>query len=271
MFSISLFFLRFPLFRPIRRFLYSHNFFGLEKEAFGLSFKNPLGAAGTSMKDGSKIINALSDFGYGFIEVEGSRESLDELKAGESAVPVFANIAVTCNNRPEDEVISTTDRLFSTLYDFADAFVVSRNTLDSNPLLMDEGFVCDLLDRLISTRLSEDTYKPILLKLHVPIDRGMLDTLIDYSRLSGIDGIIIEGDSLEKALKTLSDVIKKTSGRFPVLVSAPFTNAQEVSDAFGKGASLLLLRPFKGSPIPRPKAYLRGLEDEILEKENPQQ
>ena len=267
MFSLSLFFLRFPLFRPIRRFINYHSYEGLEKEVFGLVFKNPIGAAGTSMKDGSKIIGALSDFGYGFIEVELDRQSLEgDLRAGESEVPVFARVAISGDNRTEDEIIASSDRLFSKLYDFADGFVIARNPLDPNPLLDDEGFVCELLDSILSTRLSEDVYKPVLLKVGAGIERSMLETLLDFCRLSGVDGIIVEGDSLDKVHVTLHNIVEKSSGRFPVVVSAPFASAEEASDALGKGASLLLLKPFKGNAIPRPKDILRGLEAETAEK-----
>lgn len=265
MFSPSLFFLRFPLFRPIRRFLNSHSYEGLEEEAFGLLFKNPVGAAGASMKDGSKIIGALSDFGYGFIEVDLDRQSLEDLRAGESSVPVFARITISGDNRTEDEIISYSDRLFSKLYDFADGFVIARNPLDSNPLLDDEGFISELLDSLLSTRLSEETYKPILLKVNAGIERSLLEVLLGYCRLSGVDGIVVEGDSLSEVHVTLHEIVTKSSGRFPVVVSAPFASAEEASEALGKGASLILLKPFKGNSIPRPKAILRGLEAEILD------
>ena len=271
MFSISLFFLRFPIFRPLRRFFNIHSYVGLEKEALGFNLKNPVGAAGSSMKDGSKIIQALSDFGYGFIEVDGNNDSIEDLKAGGSAVPVFARLTISAGNLTEDETITSYDRLFSKLYDFADAFVISRNELDSSPLLTDEGFVGDLLDSLISTRLSEEIYKPIMVKVEDSIERGLLDTLLNFSRLSGIDGIIIESDSIDKSMKSLSEIVKKTSGRFPVIVSAPFTNAQEATEALSKGASLILMRPCNANSIPRPKTILRGLENEILEKDNTQQ
>lgn len=267
MFSFGLFFRRFPLFRPIRRFLHTHNYKGLEKEIFGLKLSNPVGAAGTAIRDGGMIMGALSDYGYGFIEVDGNRQTLEYLRRGESSVPVFASLKVACANRSEEDTIASAERLFSTLYDFADAFVISRDLTDPNPLLTDESFVTDLLDRLISTRLSEEEYKPLLVKVESSIDSQLLDILTGYCRLSGIDGIVVEGDSLPEAVETMAGIVRKTSARFPVVLSAPFRLASEASDALGKGASLLLLRPFKGSPIPRPKEILRVLEDEITGQE----
>ena len=267
MFSLGLFLRRFPLFRPIRRFFHSHSYKGLEKEVFGLKLSNPVGAAGTAIKDGGLIMGALSDFGYGFIEVDGNRETLEYLRRGESSVPVFASLKVACNNRSEEDTIASAERLFSTLYDFADAFVVCRDLTDPNPILTDEAFVTDLLDRLISTRLSEEEYKPLLVKVESSFDPSLLDVLTGYCRLSGIDGIVVEGDSLPEALETMENIVKKTSSRFPVVLSAPFRLASEASDALAKGASLLLLRPFRGSPIPRPKEILRVLEDEITGQE----
>ncbi len=262
MFSLGLFLRRLPLLRPIRRFFYTHSFTGLRKEIFGLKLANPIGAAGTSIKDGGRIMGALSDFGYGFIEVEGSRETLEYLRRGESDVPVFACIKVTCANRSEEDTISSTDRLFSTLYDFADGFVLSRDLSDPNPLLTDESFVRDLLEDIISTRLSEEIYKPLLVKVDTSMDPGLIDTLVGFCRLSGIDGIVLEGDSVAEAVDLASGIVEKTSARFPVVVSAPFRMASEASEAFSKGISLLMLKPYKGNPIPHPKDILRVLEDE---------
>lgn len=267
MFSLGLFLRRFPLFRPIRRFFHSHSYKGLDREVFGLKLSNPVGAAGTAIKDGGMIMGALSDFGYGFIEVDGNRETLDYLRRGESSVPVFASLNVACANRSEEDTIASAERLYSTLYDFADAFVVCRDLTDPNPILTDESFVTDLLDRLISTRLSEEEYKPLLVKVESSFDPHLLNVLIGYCRLSGIDGIIVEGDSLPEALEMMEGIVKKTSARFPVVLSAPFRLASEATEALGKGASLLLLRPFRGAPIPRPKEVLRVLEDEITGQE----
>lgn len=267
MFSLGLFLRRFPLFRPIRRFFHSHSYKGLDREVFGLKLSNPVGAAGTAIKDGGMIMGALSDFGYGFIEVDGNRETLDYLRRGESSVPVFASLKVACANRSEEDTIASAERLYSTLYDFADAFVVCRDLTDPNPILTDESFVTDLLDRLISTRLSEEEYKPLLVKVESSFDTHLLEVLIGYCRLSGIDGIIVEGDSLPEALEMMESIVKKTSARFPVVLSAPFRLASEATEALGKGASLLLLRPFRGVLIPRPKEILRVLEDEITGQE----
>ena len=40
----------------------------LEREVFGLKFKNPVGLAAGFDKD-AKLFNELSDFGFGFIEI----------------------------------------------------------------------------------------------------------------------------------------------------------------------------------------------------------
>ncbi|MEX0290344.1 MAG: dihydroorotate dehydrogenase (quinone), partial [Flavobacteriaceae bacterium] len=41
---------------------------GLEREVFGLKFKNPVGLAAGFDKD-ARLFNELSDFGFGFIEI----------------------------------------------------------------------------------------------------------------------------------------------------------------------------------------------------------
>ena len=55
-------------FGAIFRKLYTVNDPRLERELFGLKFKNPVGLAAGFDKD-AKLYNELSDFGFGFIEI----------------------------------------------------------------------------------------------------------------------------------------------------------------------------------------------------------
>jgi cold shock CspA family protein len=45
----------------------------LERKVFGITFKNPVGLAAGFDKD-AKLYQELSNFGFGFIEIEGSKD-----------------------------------------------------------------------------------------------------------------------------------------------------------------------------------------------------
>src|SRR5688500_41554 len=59
---------RIPGFSAAARALYAVNDKRLEREVFGLKFKNPVGLAAGFDKD-AKLYNELSSFGFGFIEI----------------------------------------------------------------------------------------------------------------------------------------------------------------------------------------------------------
>ncbi len=57
-----------PFFGWINRILFCENDKKLEKEVFGLKFKNPVGIAAGFDKNGL-LIDQLEDYGFGFIEI----------------------------------------------------------------------------------------------------------------------------------------------------------------------------------------------------------
>jgi dihydroorotate dehydrogenase len=58
----------FPLWETILRSSFDVNIKGLEREVFGIKFRNPVGLAAGFDKNG-EYIEALSNLGFGFIEV----------------------------------------------------------------------------------------------------------------------------------------------------------------------------------------------------------
>jgi len=61
-------FCKIPLGKKIIKYLFENEFPSLEKNLFGLKFKNPVGLAAGFDKNG-KYISELSSFGFGFIEI----------------------------------------------------------------------------------------------------------------------------------------------------------------------------------------------------------
>ena len=67
-FSLVRFICKIPFISSIFRGLYLVNDKRLERNLFGLKFKNPVGLAAGFDKD-AKLYNELSNFGFGFIEI----------------------------------------------------------------------------------------------------------------------------------------------------------------------------------------------------------
>ena len=67
-FSMVRFFTRIPLFASLTRNLYQVNNKKLERNLFGLTFKNPVGLAAGFDKN-AVLYNELANFGFGFVEI----------------------------------------------------------------------------------------------------------------------------------------------------------------------------------------------------------
>ena len=57
-----------PFARSIVRLIYGHEYPALEKEVFGIKFRNPVGLAGGLDKNG-EYFDDLANFGFGFVEI----------------------------------------------------------------------------------------------------------------------------------------------------------------------------------------------------------
>lgn len=149
----------FPLGQTILRGSFDVNIKGLEREVFGIKFKNPVGLAAGFDKNG-EYIEALSDLGFGFIEVgtvtplpqpgndkprmfrlqddsaiinrmgfnnkgvDTLAERLRLLKSKNSDIVVGGNIGKN-KNTPNEDALSDYIKCFDRLFDVVDYFVVN--------------------------------------------------------------------------------------------------------------------------------------------------
>ena len=121
-------------------------------------------------------------------------------------------------------------RNFSLSYDFADIIIINPDKADGINA-MDISDIVSMLDSLLSLRLCYEKYTPVYLSISNVVTPDELDTLLSYSRLSGIDGIV--ANSLEK----LQVILDKTQGRMPVI--ARTANSDEALQMLSAGASLV--------------------------------
>lgn len=218
------------------RLFYSYNNTKLEKEVFGLKFKNPVGLAAGFDKNG-EMYNDLANFGFGFIEIgsitpreqlgnprprifrllkdnalinrmglnnNGVKNVVESIKKCKPNIIIGGNISKNNTTLNSDAPLDY-EKTFASLYEFVDYFVVNVSCPNVKGLseLQDITSLSEIVDRLTTLRKYLDEYRPILLKISPDLDREHLDEIIDLTLVSGLDGIVASNTSaLRDNLKT---------------------------------------------------------------------
>ena len=209
---------------------------GLEREVFGLKFKNPVGLAAGFDKD-AKLYNELSNFGFGFIEIGtltpkpqmgNPKKRLFRLKADEAIINrmgfnnngVFDaverlkknhNILIGGNigknkTTPNREAVKDYLICFDALFDHVDYFVINVSSPNTPGLreLQDKEPLTALLKELkkentkYATKKSEKE-KPILLKIAPDLTNNQLLDIIEIVQITQIDGIIATNTTIARS------------------------------------------------------------------------
>lgn len=217
---------------------YCINHPSLEKEVFGLKFKNPIGLAAGFDKD-AKFIDQLSCLGFGFIEIgtvtpqpqdgnerprlfrlpgdaaiinrmgfnnEGVMAAVERLKKSKADVIVGGNIGKN-KVTPNDEAINDYDICFRELHPVVDYFVVNVSSPNTPNLreLQEKEPLKKLLLHLQNLNLSFPTQKPILLKIAPDLSNEQLDDVIEILEETRLDGIVATNTTIDR------NVIKATA------------------------------------------------------------
>ena len=212
-----------PLSSWLLRKIYSYEDSSLEKELFGIKFKNPVGLAAGFDKNG-KYIKEMSNLGFGFIEIgtitpkpqpgnpkkrlfrvkndlaiinrlginnDGSFMCAERLKKNNSNVVIGGNIgknSTTSNENADADYIQN----FETLHQYVDYFVlnVSCPNVSNFTKLQDVEFLKKLIPQLKKINSTKPKKKPILIKISPDLNRDQLDETIDLILSENLDGII---------------------------------------------------------------------------------
>ena len=202
----------------------------LEREVFGLKFKNPVGLAAGFDKD-AKMYNELSDLGFGFVEIgtltpkpqEGNpKKRLFRLKEDsaiinrmgfnnggvEAAVERLrknTNVLIGGNigkNKvtPNEEAVNDYIICFEKLFDHVDYFVVNVSSPNTPNLreLQDKEPLTKLLGTLQELNLTKENPKPILLKIAPDLTDSQLLDIIDIVNETKITGVIATNTTLSR-------------------------------------------------------------------------
>jgi len=202
----------------------------LEREVFGLKFKNPVGLAAGFDKD-AKLYQELSNFGFGFIEIgtltpkpqEGnSKKRLFRLKEDSAIINrlgfnnggvveavgrlkqnngilIGGNIGKN-KNTPNEEATSDYVICFEALFDHVDYFVVNVSSPNTPNLraLQDKEPLTQLLQTLQTLNEAKPKPKPILLKIAPDLTNEQLLDIIDIIKETQIAGVIATNTTLSR-------------------------------------------------------------------------
>jgi dihydroorotate dehydrogenase len=214
----------------------------LEKNLWGLTFKNPVGLAAGFDKD-AKLIDEMSLLGFGFIEIGtltpqpqegnpkprlfrlpqdealinrmgfnngGVLEAVERLKNRKSSVIIGGNIG---KNKwtPNEEAVNDYLYCFEALYPYVDYFVVNVSSPNTPNLrdLQEKEPLKKLLSAIKEANAKKPKQKPILLKIAPDLTNGQLDDVIEIIQETQIEGVIATNTTIDRSiLKTSSSEIE---------------------------------------------------------------
>lgn len=203
----------------------------LERELFGIKFKNPIGLAGGLDKD-ADCVEELSHLGFGFIEIgtvtpktqEGNSKPrlfrlkkhqalinrmgfnnkgvdymVENLKKIKSDVILAGNIGKNKNTLNENAV-DDYKICFEKLYDYVDFFVINISSPNTPNLreLQDKEPLKNLLHSLQNINSKKIKRKPILIKIAPDLNESQLDDIIEVVNDTKIDGVIATNTTISR-------------------------------------------------------------------------
>jgi dihydroorotate dehydrogenase len=227
----------------IFRNLYQVNDKKLERNLFGLTFKNPVGLAAGFDKN-AVLYNELANFGFGFIEIgtvtpkgqegnpkkrlfrlkddkgiinrmgfnnEGLEAAIEKLKGNKGKLIIGGNIGKNTQTLPENYTADYIE-CFNGLHPYVNYFVlnVSCPNVGSHAKLNDKDYLVELITACQKLNNSKDAQKPILLKIAPDLNDIQLDEIIELVAETKIDGVIASNTSTTRAnLKASEERLKE--------------------------------------------------------------
>jgi len=203
----------------------------LERNLFGLKFKNPVGL-GAGFDKNALLISELESFGFGFIEIgtvtpnaqkgnpkkrlfrlkedqgiinrmgfnnDGVETIVKRLKQLNSNVIIGGNIGKNTNSST-DQYTDDYLRCFKELHPHVDYFVlnVSCPNVGSMAKLQDKDYLVELISTVQKSNKTFKIQKPILLKIAPDLNEVQLQEVIDIVAETKIEGVIASNTSMNR-------------------------------------------------------------------------
>ncbi len=219
-----------PFSKQILRYFFHVNTKALERNLFGLKFKNPVGLAAGFDKN-AECYNEISNFGFGFIEIGtvtplpqpgNPKKRIFRLVEDKSLINRlgFNNKGldeITKNLRKKRDIIigANIGKNFFTenkdghkdylkclqgLHDLVDYFAINISSPNTKNLRQfhDKDLLKPLLESLINYNNNQSSRKPMLLKISPDLDTKELDDIISLVSELKIDGIIATNTTISR-------------------------------------------------------------------------
>ena len=207
----------------------------LEREVFGIHFRNPIGMAAGFDRNG-EVFNELDALGFGFVEIgtitpqpqpgnpkprvfrlpddkaimnrlglnsHGLERAISNIRNRNGRLVIGCNIGKNSATAPETEPQDYL-RVFRNLYQYVDYFVIniSCNTSSKRFVPRSRDEIEQLIEPLFEFRRGQLDYRPILLKISPDLTREELDTIVDILIETPLDGIEAVAGSIDMARKS---------------------------------------------------------------------
>lgn len=202
----------------------------LEREVFGIKFKNPVGLAAGFDKD-AKLFKELDNLGFGFIEIGtvtpkpqsgNDKKRLFRLKEDNAIINrmgfnnegVEAAVARLRKNKhvliggnigknkvtPNEEAVNDYVLCFDALFNYVDYFVVNVSSPNTPNLraLQEKEPLKKLLNTLQNKNKELPNSKPILLKIAPDLTEEQLLDIIEIVTETGIAGVIATNTTISR-------------------------------------------------------------------------
>jgi dihydroorotate dehydrogenase len=231
-FSLLLLTTKIPGVRAIIYFLFTVNDKKLERNVFGLKFKNPVGMAAGFDKN-AKLFNEFSYFGFGFIEIgtvtplpqtgnekprlfrlpkdnalinrmgfnnDGTTAIVNRLKKRYTSIIVGGNIGKN-KNTPNENASDDYEKCFNELFDHVHYFAVNVSSPNTPGLrsLQEKEPLTKILMGLQNINQKKEHPKPILLKIAPDLTNEQLDEIIEIVLSTKIAGVIATNTTISRA------------------------------------------------------------------------
>ena len=224
----------------------------LEREIFGLKFKNPVGLAAGFDKN-ADVISEMANLGFGFVEVgtvtplpqEGNPKPrmfrlpadgglINRMGFNNIGMDVIAeHIAAYRKNTPasqkgiiiggnigknkvtpNEEAVTDYIKCFDKLFDLVDYFVVNVSSPNTPGLreLQEKEPLMNLLSTLQQRNEKNGISRPILLKIAPDLTDTQLDDIVEIIQQSGIAGVIATNTTISRKGLTSPDKLKNETG-----------------------------------------------------------
>jgi dihydroorotate dehydrogenase len=224
----------------------------LEKEVFGLKFKNPVGLAAGFDKNG-EMMGEMANMGFGFVEVgtvtplpqDGNPKPrmfrlpadsalINRMGFNNLGVDVVAGRLAAFRHKakgtqkliiggnigknkvtPNEDAVSDYIKCFDRLFDVVDYFVVNVSSPNTPGLraLQEKEPLMQLLNTLQQRNNKNGVSKPILLKIAPDLTDEQLDDIVEIVQQSRIAGVIATNTTIRRdGLVSPNELTTETGG-----------------------------------------------------------